>query len=108
MALVSVANWAFNFALGLFVPPAFHTISWKTPIIFGVLCFAAAFQAFLCYPETAQMFLKEIEVLFPKVGPRPWNTRPGDSLFDVKIAQMQETQQKCEHLGVNFWEYPKF
>ncbi|KAL9636008.1 MAG: hypothetical protein Q9204_002408 [Flavoplaca sp. TL-2023a] len=102
MALASVANWAFNFALGLFVPPAFHTVSWKTSIIFGVLCFVAAFQAFLCYPETAQKSLEEIEVLFSKGGPRPWNTRPGDSLLDVKIAQLQETQQNCEHLGVNF------
>ena len=102
MALASVANWAFNFALGLFVPPAFHTISWKTSIIFEVLCFAAAFQAFLCYPETAQKSLEEIEVLFSKGGPRPWNTRPGDGLLDVKIAQVQETQQKREHLGVNF------
>ncbi|KAL8838874.1 MAG: hypothetical protein Q9205_000281 [Flavoplaca limonia] len=102
LALASVANWAFNFALGLFVPPAFHTISWKTSIIFGVLCFAAAFQAFLCYPETAQKSLEEIEVLFSKGGPRPWNTRSGDSLLDIKIAQVQETQQKGEHLGVNF------
>jgi len=27
----------FSFALGLFLPPAFHNISWKTFIIFGVL-----------------------------------------------------------------------
>ncbi|KAI4228780.1 MAG: hypothetical protein L6R36_001380 [Xanthoria steineri] len=99
MSFASVANWLFNFALGLFVPPAFHNISWKTFIIFGVLCFGAAAQAFLFYPETAQKSLEEIEILFSKGGPKPWNTRPGDSLLDAKIAQVEESQQKGEHLG---------
>lgn len=51
MALASVANWLFNFAIGLFIPPAFQNISWKLFIIFGILCFAAAAQAFISYPE---------------------------------------------------------
>ncbi|KAI4199157.1 MAG: hypothetical protein LQ350_004787 [Teloschistes chrysophthalmus] len=102
MALASVANWLFNFALGLFVPPAFHNISWKTFIIFGVLCFGAAVQAFVFYPETAKKSLEEIEVLFSKGGPRPWKTRPGDSLLDAKIQQVHELQQKGEGLGERF------
>ncbi|KAL8758564.1 MAG: hypothetical protein Q9199_001372 [Rusavskia elegans] len=74
--------------------PAFHNISWKTFIIFGVLCFGAAVQAFLFYSETAQKSLEEIELLFSKGGPKPWNTKPGDSLLDAKIAQVAESQQK--------------
>lgn len=53
MALASIANWLFNFAIGLFIPPAFQNISWKLFIIFGILCFGAAVQAFFTYPETA-------------------------------------------------------
>jgi TRAP-type C4-dicarboxylate transport system permease small subunit len=52
MSLAAVANWLFNWALGLFVPPAMRNITYKLFIIFGVLCFAAAVQAFFTYPET--------------------------------------------------------
>ena len=93
MALAGVANWLFNFALGLFVPPAFHNISWKTFIIFGVLCFAAALQAYLTYPETARKSLEEIEILFSKDGPRPWKTKPGQSLLDQKIEEVRGLRQ---------------
>ena len=46
MALAAVANWLFNFALGLFTPPAFLNITYKIFIIFGVLCIGAAIQAY--------------------------------------------------------------
>lgn len=52
MSLAAVANWLFNFAIGLFVPPAFLNITYKIFIIFGVLCVAAAVQAYFTYPET--------------------------------------------------------
>lgn len=52
MSLAAVANWLFNFALGLFVPPGFRNITYKIFIIFGVLCIGAAVQAFFTYPET--------------------------------------------------------
>jgi len=88
MALASVANWLFNFAIGLFIPPAFQNISWKLFIIFGTLCFGAAIQAFFTYPETAGKTLEEIEILFRKGGPKPWKTKPGDSLLDQRILEM--------------------
>lgn len=47
MALASVANWLFNFAIGFFIPPGFENISWRLFIIFGVLCFGAAAQAYV-------------------------------------------------------------
>jgi len=59
MSLAAVANWLFNFALGLFTPPAFINITYKVFIIFGILCVAAAVQAFFtyvsypCYAERA-------------------------------------------------------
>lgn len=64
MALASVANWLFNFAIGLFIPPAFQNVSWKLFVIFGVLCFGASIQAFFTYPETAGKTLEEIELMF--------------------------------------------
>jgi hypothetical protein len=107
MALASIANWLFNFAIGFFIPPAFQNISWKLFIIFGILCVGAAAQAYVSYPETAGKTIEEIELLFSKVcrcpfhercsektlkseqgAPRPWKTKPGNSLLDAKIAEV--------------------
>ena len=74
MSLASLANWLFNFALGLFVPPAFRNITWKIFIIFGVLCMGAALQAFVSYPETARKSLEEIEEMFRNSAIHPWQT----------------------------------
>jgi len=67
MSLAAVANWLFNWALGLFVPPAMRNITYKLFIIFGVLCFAAAVQAFFTYPETCGKTLvrPHFLILFP-------------------------------------------
>jgi len=90
MSLAAVANWLFNFALGLFTPPAFRNITYKIFIIFGVLCFAAAVQAFFTYPETCGKTIEEIEILFNKGGPKPWKTKPGDSRLDSEIQAVLE------------------
>lgn len=37
VAMATSANWAFNTALGLFTPPSFENIRWKTYLIFGVV-----------------------------------------------------------------------
>lgn len=104
MALAAVANWLFNFALGLFIPPAFLNITYKVFIIFGILCFAAAAQAFFTYPETCGKTLEEIEVLFSSAGPKPWKTKPGDSRLDAEIAAVIERKAHGEpevihHIG---------
>ena len=39
-----------------------------------MLCFNAAVQAYLTYPETARKSIKEIEMLFSKGGPKSWKT----------------------------------
>ena len=90
MSLAAVANWLFNFALGMFVPPAFATISWKTFIIFGVLCLGSAVQTWFTYPETAGKSLEEIEFMFSKEGPHPWNTKVGESRLDREIELVRE------------------
>ena len=54
VALLSIAGfWLFNFAIGLFIPPAFQTIKWKLFIVFGVLCLGGAIQFWLTYPEVS-------------------------------------------------------
>jgi hypothetical protein len=94
MGIAASGNWLFNFALGLFIPPAFKNINYQTFIIFGVLCFAAAVQFFVSYPETGRKSLEEIEEMFRKGGPKPWKTKLGGSLLDERTASVAAEQRK--------------
>lgn len=81
VALATSANWAFNTALGLFVPSAFANIRWETYIIFGVFLTAMWIHVFLLFPETAGKTLEETAQIFedpngiPYIGTPAWKTR---------------------------------
>ncbi|KAI0108367.1 general substrate transporter [Daldinia grandis] len=69
VALATSANWAFNFALAYFVPPAFANITWQTYILFAVFCFCMFFHTFFMFPETSNKTLEEIAAIFEDSGP---------------------------------------
>ncbi|KAJ5388690.1 hypothetical protein N7509_011231 [Penicillium cosmopolitanum] len=81
VALATSANWAFNTALGLFVPIAFATIRWQTYVIFGVFLVVMFVHVFFMFPETAGKTLEETEAIFedphgiPYIGTPAWKTR---------------------------------
>ncbi|KAL8916667.1 MAG: hypothetical protein Q9208_008367 [Pyrenodesmia sp. 3 TL-2023] len=83
VALATSANWAFNFALGYFVPPAFVDIRWRTYLVFGVFCLAMLVHTFFLFPETAGKSLEEVGGIFEDpegirwVGTPAWKTRVG-------------------------------
>jgi MFS family permease len=80
-ALTTSFNWAFNFALGYFVPPAFVSIQWKVYVLFGVFCTAMLIHVFFLFPETAGKTLEEVEAMFtdpngiPYLGTAAWKTK---------------------------------
>jgi sugar porter (SP) family MFS transporter len=100
MSMAALSNWVFNFALGMFTPPAFVNITWKIFIIFGVLCVAAAAWFFVLCPETCGKTLEEIELLFSPGGPHPWNTKKGDSRLVAEIEAVAARQKKGDEAGV--------
>ncbi|KAL9008021.1 MAG: hypothetical protein Q9173_006811 [Seirophora scorigena] len=81
VALATSANWAFNFALGYFVPPAFVNIRWQTYLVFAVFCAAMAVHVFFFFPETAGKTLEEVVHIFEDpnglkgLGTPAWKTR---------------------------------
>ncbi|KAF7717584.1 MFS-type Sugar/inositol transporter [Penicillium ucsense] len=83
VALATSANWAFNTALGLFVPVAFANIRWQTYIIFGVFLTVMWLHVFFLFPETAGKTLEETTQIFedphgiPYIGTPAWKTRVG-------------------------------
>lgn len=81
VALATSSNWAFNTALGLFVPVAFANIRWETYIIFGVFLTVMWIHVFFLFPETAGKTLEETEQIFedphgiPYIGTPAWKTK---------------------------------
>ncbi|KAK3312650.1 general substrate transporter [Apodospora peruviana] len=83
VALATSSNWAFNFALAYFVPPAFANIQWRTYVIFAVFCAAMFIHVFFMFPETANKPLEEVEQIFDDtkpgaikyIGTPAWKTR---------------------------------
>ncbi|KAF2718933.1 putative MFS glucose transporter [Polychaeton citri CBS 116435] len=81
VALATSGNWAFNFALAYFVPPAFVNIRWATYILFGVFCIAMFIHVFFLFPETSAKPLEEITEMFEDpngikyLGTPAWKTR---------------------------------
>lgn len=69
VALATSGNWAFNFALAYFVPPAFKNITWQTYVVFAVFCFAMFWHAFFFFPETANKTLEEVSDIFDDTKP---------------------------------------
>ncbi|KAF3765329.1 general substrate transporter [Cryphonectria parasitica EP155] len=69
VALATSANWAFNFALAYFVPPAFANITWKTYVLFAVFCFAMFVHVLFMFPETANKTLEEVVDIFDDTKP---------------------------------------
>lgn len=96
MGLASLSNWLFNFALGLFLPPGFINIQWKIFIVFGVLCLVFAVWIYALYPETCGKTLEEIEFMFSNQGPRPWNTKKGESRLVEEIEAVKH-RKEVEH-----------
>ncbi|KAK4546357.1 hypothetical protein LTR36_002034 [Oleoguttula mirabilis] len=81
VAFTTSGNWAFNFALGYFVPPAFETITWRTYIVFAVFCVAMTIHVYFMFPETAGKPLEDVTEMFedPKgikwIGTPAWRTK---------------------------------
>jgi len=81
VAFTTSGNWAFNFALGYFVPPAFENITWKTYIVFAVFCVAMTVHVYFMFPETAGKPLEEVTEMFEDpngikyIGTPAWRTK---------------------------------
>lgn len=73
-ALSTSANWLLNFVVVLIAPVAFHTIGYKTYIIFACTNFVALPLVYFLYPETGYRSLEEVDVIFhaASLGPNPW------------------------------------
>ncbi|KZM22896.1 substrate-specific transmembrane transporter [Ascochyta rabiei] len=94
MGIAAIGNWLFNFAIGLFIPPAFRNITHGLFLLFGAFCVLAAVQFWFTYPETCGKTIEEIEVLFSNQGPCAWKTKKGSERLHEEINAVATAQAK--------------
>jgi MFS family permease len=99
VALSTSANWAFNFALAYFVPPAFVNITWKTYVLFAVFCAAMFIHVYFVFPETANKPLEEVQEIFD-------DSKPGGKQMSGNDEECQLTwvTTAIKFLGTPAWK----
>ena len=101
VALSTSANWAFNTALGAFVPPAFVSIKYKVYIVFGIFNFCMMIHAYFMFPETAGKTLEDTEKMFTDpngikyIGTLAWKVSNSVSTVqtDVQANILEDTSR---------------
>lgn len=90
VALATSGNWAFNFALSYFVPPAFVNIKWRAYCLFGAFLLAMWLHVFFLFPETAGKTLEETRDMFEDpngikyIGTPAWKTHKANRTHDIE------------------------
>jgi len=101
VALSTSANWAFNFALAYFVPPAFANIRWKVYVVFAVFCAAMFIHVYFLFPETSQKPLEEVEEIFDDstpgsikyIGTPAWKTHVDKNTRRLERGEMDSEEK---------------
>jgi len=97
VALATSANWAFNFALAYFVPPAFAQIKWKVYLMFGIFLTAMFFHVLFLFPETAGKPLEEVIEIFD--GSQPGSVKYlGTPAWKTKVNRNIRAMERGEGL----------
>ncbi|RCK61046.1 High-affinity glucose transporter [Candida viswanathii] len=92
-SLATAANWILNFAIGMYTPSGFKSISWRTYIIYGVMCLTMAIHVFVGFPETKGKRLEEIGQMWEDHIPA-WRSRKWQP--SVPIASDAELARKMD------------
>lgn len=89
-AVSTTANWVFNFAIAMFTPSSFKSISWKTYFIYASCCLAMFFHVLFFFPETKGKRLEEIGQMWDE-GIPAWRSDSWEPtipiLSDAKLVE---------------------
>lgn len=91
VGLAASTQWLFNFVVTKFTPSAVSHIGWRTFLMFGIFCLAMTIFTFFFIPETKQMKLEDIDLLFGNVD-------AAQRAQDIEIALAVEKKEvELEH-----------
>ena len=95
-SLTTFFNWLFNFAIGMFTPPSFKNITWKTYMIFGAFCTTMALHVFFVFPETRGKRLEEIGQMWDNHIPA-WKTDKWQPYVPIALEDENKHGINTEH-----------
>ncbi|KAK2596742.1 hypothetical protein QQS21_006197 [Conoideocrella luteorostrata] len=67
-AVAVSSNWIWNFFIVMITPTLISRLQWKAYLIFMCLNFAFVPVVYFCYPETANLSLEEVDLLYEQHG----------------------------------------
>ncbi|KAM0689292.1 hypothetical protein Q7P36_011369 [Cladosporium allicinum] len=67
VGLAAATQWLFNFVITKITPEAINSIGWRTFLMFAIFCMCMAVFVWVFVPETKQLTLEEIDVVFGAV-----------------------------------------
>ncbi|CAI5758934.1 unnamed protein product [Candida verbasci] len=98
-SLSTCANWCLNFAIAMYTPTGFKNISWRTYIIYGVMCLCMFIHVLFGFPETRGKRLEEIGQMWEEKVPawRSSSWQPKIPLAtDAELARKMSVEHKEE------------
>lgn len=95
-SLTTFFNWLFNFAIGMFTPPSFKNITWKTYMVFGAFCTTMALHVFFVFPETRGKRLEEIGQMWDNHIPA-WKTDKWQPYVPIALEDENKHGINTEH-----------
>ncbi|KAG9193770.1 hypothetical protein G6011_03805 [Alternaria panax] len=100
------ANWIWNFFVVMVTPTLLNSLAWKGYLIFMALNFAFIPLIYLCYPETANLTLEEVDWLFyegdvvkrsRRVAKEGWEQAIGTDPAILMETGSTSSDNKAEH-----------
>jgi MFS family permease len=91
VGLAAATQWLFNYVITKVTPEAVASIGWRTFLMFAIFCLAMTVFVIFFVPETKQMKLEEMDVLFGTVD-------AAQRAQDIEIAVAAERKEiELEH-----------
>lgn len=95
-ALTTSANWIFNFAIAMFTPNAFKSITWKTYMVFATFCACMFLHVFFFFPETKGKRLEEIGQMWAE-GVPAWRSASWQPTVPIMSDNDLHNKMKVQH-----------
>jgi hypothetical protein len=87
--VATLANWACNFSLTFFTPPAFQHIQWRVYMIFGTFCVTAFVHVFFFFQESRGMSLEEMDNVFDNNTFAFGNVQVSEKMLAERIKEVE-------------------
>ncbi|CAN3354498.1 high-affinity glucose transporter 1 [Diutina catenulata] len=97
-SISTAANWIMNFAIAMYTPASFKSISWKVYMIYATFCGCMAIHVFFGFPETRHKRLEEIGQMWNEGVPAWRSSKWKPTVPVLSDAELAAKMQQGEHV----------